>query len=113
MARDPSDNEDTVGEIADCDAKLAQYRAVLDAGASRPRPPRGSPRPKLSGQALRPTNTSREGTFPLQKNSWRLQARPNVLIEAGMALATHPSARYLLSSAVRSSRATLLDATTG
>jgi hypothetical protein len=36
MAHDASDNEDTAGKIADCDAKLAQCRAVLDAGASPP-----------------------------------------------------------------------------
>ena len=28
---------------------------------------------------------------PGRQNAWRLQARPNVLIEAGMALVTHPS----------------------
>ena len=30
------------------------------------------------------------GVSLAEKNSWRLQARPNVLIEAGMALVTHP-----------------------
>jgi hypothetical protein len=34
MARDASDIEDTAGKIGECDVKLAQYRAVLDAGAS-------------------------------------------------------------------------------
>jgi hypothetical protein len=29
MARDASDNEDTADKIAECDVKLAQYRAVL------------------------------------------------------------------------------------
>jgi predicted nucleotide-binding protein len=30
------------------------------------------------------------------EDTWRLQARPNVLIEAGMALATHPKETILL-----------------
>jgi predicted nucleotide-binding protein len=30
------------------------------------------------------------GVSPANKGAWRLQARPNVLIEAGMALVTHP-----------------------
>jgi hypothetical protein len=33
-ARDASGNEETERKIADCDAKLAQYRAALDAGAN-------------------------------------------------------------------------------
>jgi predicted nucleotide-binding protein len=32
---------------------------------------------------------------PEDQNSWRLQARPNVLIEAGMALVTHPERTVL------------------
>ena len=35
MARDASDNEDTASEVAECDAKLAQYCAVLDADVAR------------------------------------------------------------------------------
>lgn len=33
--------------------------------------------------------------LPEDENSWRLQARPNVLIEAGMALVTHPTRTVL------------------
>jgi predicted nucleotide-binding protein len=33
---------------------------------------------------------------PMNKASWRLQARPNVLIEAGMALVTHPRRTVLV-----------------
>jgi site-specific DNA recombinase len=34
MTRDASGDDETVRKIADCDAKLAQYRAALDAGAN-------------------------------------------------------------------------------
>ncbi len=34
MTRDASGNEEAARKIAECDAKLAQYRAALDAGAS-------------------------------------------------------------------------------
>jgi hypothetical protein len=46
----PADTSDGSREakrrIAECDRKLAQYRAALDAGATPRRSPGGSPRPK-------------------------------------------------------------------
>jgi predicted nucleotide-binding protein len=36
------------------------------------------------------------GASRSNKNSWRLQARPNVLIESGMALVTHPQRTVLV-----------------
>lgn len=38
----------------------------------------------------------RRGVDPTDNDTWRLQARPNVLIEAGMALITHPSRTVLV-----------------
>ena len=35
------------------------------------------------------------GSLPAADHTWRLQARPNVLIEAGMALVTHPTRTVL------------------
>ena len=39
-------HEETARKIAECDRKLAGYRAALDAGADPGTSPRGSPRPK-------------------------------------------------------------------
>jgi hypothetical protein len=62
------DDNGTAGKVAECDRKLAQYRAALDAGATRPRSPRGSaekathalvmrrsgkPRPRMTEQEIK------------------------------------------------------------
>ncbi len=54
-----ADDQETAGKIAECDRKLAQYRAALDAGETRPPLPRGSRRPK---QRKRATRSSRAHT---------------------------------------------------
>ena len=59
-ARRPPDGAITPGRheiaarIAECDRKLAQYRAALDAGGDPAASPAGSPRPKPSAPATRP-----------------------------------------------------------
>jgi hypothetical protein len=47
-------HDEIKAKIDDCDRKLTQYRAALDAGADPPPSPSRSPRPKPNGPATRP-----------------------------------------------------------